>query len=305
MKALVTGCAGFIGSHLADRLIKDGHKVIGIDNLSNGKPENLNPKLKFWQADIRSAEIEDYFQGVDVVFHQAAIGSVPRSIKWPDDTYDANVEGFRNILRICEKLNIKKLVYASSSSVYGDHQNVPKTEDRIGKQLSPYSASKRVNELMAEVSPVTCIGLRYFNVYGPRQRQDSEYAAVIPKWIEALQAGQSIHMHGDGTAYRDFTFVSDAVEANLLAANHDKTDVFNIGTGNYTLLNDLLIYLMRSLDVPKDQVRLCRDTDNPPAMKASLADISKAQSLLGYLPKIHLIDGVKRTVDYFKKAVAA
>ena len=309
MKCVVTGACGFIGSHLTDELLKRGHHVVAIDNLFNGFRENVDPRAELHIADVRNQAIQDLFKGADMVFHQAAIGSVPRSLRWPDQTYEANVEGFRNVLRICEEEEIKKLIFASSSSVYGDSRILPKREDEIGKQLSPYSVSKRVNELMAQVSPVKTVGLRYFNVFGPRQKPDSPYSAVIPKWIKSVQTNETITIHGDGTAFRDFTYIDDVIQANILAMRDlpEISEVFNIGTGRYTILNDVLVHIIRALNFDKYAVAktVSREVDTPPPVVASLADISRAQKILEYSPSHDFISGLYKTVNSFTQKEAA
>jgi UDP-N-acetylglucosamine 4-epimerase len=304
MVALVTGCAGFIGSHLVDKLIEMDFTVVGIDNLSTGLKENINPKCQFHKLDIRDPLIRDLFVGVDFVFHQAAMGSVPRSFEMPDEYKSVNVDGFYNVLRSCEVNGVKKLIYASSSSVYGDAEKLPKVENTIGKQLSPYSFTKRVNELMCEPSSIPTVGLRYFNVFGPRQRPDSAYAAVIPKWINAMLNSQTVTIHGDGSAFRDFTYVENVVQANVLAMlTETNPEIFNVGTGTYTLLNDLVCHIRNAIGLNNNELEIIWDKDTHVPITQSLASIEKINSMLKYYPEINLLQGIEKTVEWFNAKI--
>lgn len=303
MKALVTGAAGFIGSHLVDRLIKNNFEVVGIDNLSNGREENVNPKCDFHFMDIRDEKIESLFQDVDFVFHQAAMGSVPKSFEFPDEYKSVNVDGFYNVLRAAENAEVRKFIYASSSSVYGDNLNLPKKEFEIGKQLSPYSFTKRVNELMCEPTFIPTVGLRYFNVFGPRQRHDSMYSAVVPRWISAMSAKRTITIHGDGSAFRDFTYVDNVVSANILAAltfTPSRSEVYNVGTGKYTLLNELVAHIRNGLSLEKHDVRVEWNTLKKMPITQSLASIERIKSHLNYKVEVGMAEGIKRTCDYYR-----
>lgn len=304
MKALVTGCAGFIGSHLTDRLIEEGFEVIGIDNLTSGLRSNINPKCKFMKMDIRDPLVHDLVSEVRYVFHQAAMGSVPRSFEQPDEYKSVNIDGFYNVLRACEHHRVKKLVYASSSSVYGDNKKLPKREDEIGKQLSPYSFTKRVNELMCEPATIPTVGLRYFNVFGPRQRSDSAYSAVIPRWIDAMTNRRDIVIHGDGSAFRDFTYVSNVVEANILAAltyTPQKAEVYNVGTQLYTLLNQLVALIRHATNTPKEYLEECIrwDLEAKIPITQSIASIEKIREQLQYEVEVGIQEGIKRTVNEY------
>lgn len=294
MRALVTGGAGFIGSHLTDRLLEMGFDVVCVDDLSNGLASNINPKSEFHKMDIRDQLLRGIMRGVDHVFHLAALGSVPRSFKMPWRYKSVNIDGFYNVLRSAEISAVKSFVYASSSSVYGDSKELPKREENIGAQLSPYSMTKRVNELMAEVSPIKTVGLRYFNVFGKRQRSDIEYPAVIPKWVDLMKKRSEIVIHGDGSAFRDFTHVDNVVDANLLAMNSKESGVYNVGTGKFTIMNDLLCNIRNSLGVGNDDLNIKWDTDNKPLISQSLASIDKISNDLGYVPKVDLVEGLER-----------
>lgn len=305
---MLTGVAGFIGSHVADALINEGHEVIGIDNLSNGLKSNINKEVQFHQIDIRDPQIEDLFSGIDVVFHQAALGSVPRSFQNPNETNDVNINGFANILKLSEKYNVKKLIFASSSSVYGDTNVLPRREESIGKQTSPYASSKRVGELLAEPSFIPTIGLRYFNVYGPRQRADLDFSAVVPRWIKAVKNRESISLDGDGTSVRDYTYISDVVSANIKALHLPTSgmsrhrggglyEIFNVGTGRWTLLNDLLVKIIHGLNVPKSELNIVRSVNPPRLPLASFANLDRSNKFLGYYPIVDLDTGLALTIN--------
>ncbi len=310
---LVTGGAGFIGSNLVEYLLKYGaKKVIVLDNLATGFEENIESfksksNFLFIQGDI--CDIDDCkkaCESVDFIFHDAALGSVPRSIKNPLATHTVNATGFINILIAARDANVKRVVYASSSSVYGDSKVLPKVENQIGKQLSPYAVSKMANELYGEIFAKTynmeILGLRYFNIFGPRQNPKGEYAAAIPLFINALLKNESPNINGDGEQTRDFTFVENAVQANIkamFAENIDtKGEVFNIAVGERVSLNQLIEILKKLIGTSVQQTyREERVGD----VRDSLADISKAKLNFGYDPKIKIEEGLKLTLDWFSK----
>jgi len=319
---LVTGVAGFIGSHLLETLLKLNQRVVGLDNFSTGYQHNLDEvqilvkpeqwsNFKFINGDIRDHNTCHHAcKDVDYVLHQAALGSVPRSIADPILTNQNNIDGFLNMLVAARDAKVKSFTYAASSSTYGDHPDLPKVEDKIGKPLSPYAVTKLVNELYASVFArsygFNTIGLRYFNVFGPRQDPNGAYAAVIPKWINALIKGEPVYINGDGETSRDFCFVANAVQANLLAAttqNPDaKNQVYNVAVGDRTSLNTLYNLLKQNLENYYPQVKTAqpvyrdfRDGD----VRHSQAEIGKGQQLLGYEPKFGIKDGMKIAVEWF------
>ena len=323
---LVTGVAGFIGSHLLETLLGLGQDVVGLDNFSTGHQRNLDqvrstvgePRwshFKFINGDIRVAEdCRRACEAVDVVLHQAAIGSVPRSIEDPVTTNAVNIDGFLNMLVATRDAGIGRFVFAASSSTYGDHPGLPKVEDRIGAPLSPYAVTKYVNELYADVFArtygMTHVGLRYFNVFGPRQDPEGAYAAVIPKWIAASIAGRPVQVHGDGTTTRDFCYVANAVQANLLAACvEDKeavNQVYNVAVGDRTTLNELLALLQENLArlVPDFVAAEPVHGDfRPGDVKHSQADIAKAVRLLGYRPSHRIDQGLAEAMPWYVQAV--
>ena len=313
---LLTGVAGFIGSNLLEFLLKSNQKVIGIDNFSTGYQHNLDDVLKnikpaqrdnfkFYQADIRNLkDCREVVSGVDYVLHQAALGSVPRSIESPEATHATNVTGFLHILIAAKEAGVKRFVYASSSSVYGDSPILPKIESQIGNPLSPYAVSKYTNELYAKVFS-TCygietIGLRYFNVFGPRQNPTGPYAAVITLWILSLLKGETVCINGDGETSRDFCFVENAVQANLMAALTTEKEalnkVYNVTVGEQMTLNQLFkIISSHLLSVQQPVYREFRSGD----VRHSLADISQTKKFLGYMPSGNVIVGLKQTIDWF------
>jgi len=310
-KILVTGGAGFIGSNLVDALMSDERIafVRVIDNLSTGFEENLahhrnNPKFEFLEADIRDFEAcLGACDGMDFVSHHAALGSVPRSIQDPLTTNAVNITGTLNILQAAKEIGIKRIVYAASSSTYGDSSELPKIEGKIGRPLSPYAVTKYVNELYASVYArsfgMEIIGLRYFNVFGPRQSPIGAYAAAIPLFITQLRNGESPTIHGDGSNSRDFTFVDNAVQANLLALFCEKKEaigeVFNIAFGQQTTLLELFETLRNELKVDTKAVFGPERLGDIPH---SLASIEKAQRILGYFPKVSVAEGLRRTVEW-------
>ncbi|MFI5148905.1 MAG: SDR family oxidoreductase [Bacteroidia bacterium] len=308
---LITGGAGFIGSNIAEYLLKyKAARVVVLDNLSTGFYDNIKPFLalpgfEFIQGDITvQADCEKACHGIDYVFHDAALGSVPRSIENPLATHLANETGFIQLLLAARKARVKRVVYASSSSVYGDSLEVPKVEERIGKQLSPYAVSKRGNELYAEIFAKTygmeITGLRYFNIFGPRQNPNGAYAAAIPLFIKAFIDKQSPAINGDGNQTRDFTFVENAVQANIKAMLSpgiaEPGSVYNIAVGERVSLNELIGLLQKLLRTTiKPTCRAERSGD----VRDSLADISKANKELGYSPLIRMEEGLKRTLHWF------
>ena len=309
---LVTGGAGFIGSNLVEYLLKYGAKEVRVlDNFSNGFRKNValfaeNPALRVIEGDIRDRQTcIDACQGIDVVLHQAALGSVPRSINDPITSNDVNVGGFVSMLVGAKEAGVKRFVYAASSSTYGDHQALPKVEDRIGKPLSPYAVTKYANELYADVFGKTygmeIIGLRYFNIFGPRQDPNGAYAAVIPLFIDAVLEGRPPRMNGDGGQTRDFTFVENCVQANIKAALVENKEavnqVYNVAVADRTSLNDLFNILKAEAgsDIVPEY-----GPDRAGDIRDSLADISKARNLLGYEPKVRIQEGLQKTLDWFK-----
>jgi UDP-N-acetylglucosamine 4-epimerase len=297
----VTGAAGFIGSHLAERLVLLGQDVVAVDNLSTGKRDNLPAGVEFIEGDVTSIS-QERFRGVDFVLHQAALGSVPRSIEEPLASHHANVTGFINVLVQAVSAGVRKVVFASSSSVYGDSPELPKVESRVGALLSPYAATKMIDEVYAAVFSrcyqLPLIGLRYFNVFGPRQDPNGAYAAVIPAWINALLRGEPCFINGDGTNSRDFCFVENVIQANLLAALSKRGfGVYNIACGATLTLNDLYAKLASLCEVSRGPVyRENRKGD----IAHSFADISLAEAELGYQPVIQVDEGLKITVDFFR-----
>lgn len=310
---LVTGAAGFIGSAIVEQLIALGQHVVGLDNFETGHRENVEPflpKFTFVEADIRDLDAcRAACEGIDFISHQAAIGSVPRSIDDPIGSHQANVDGFVNIAVAAKDAGVKRLVYASSSSVYGDDPRLPKLEDNIGDLLSPYATTKRVDELYAAVVQrvygLETVGLRYFNVYGRRQDPDGPYAAVIPRWLDLILARKPCVIYGDGSSSRDFCYVDNAVQANILAAtcNSSATNaVYNVGCGGRTDLKELFD-IIRDLVArkhvwAKDAVVNCeppRDGDIP----HSQANIGKIVDALGYEPTHDVQTGMAETVSWF------
>jgi UDP-N-acetylglucosamine/UDP-N-acetylgalactosamine 4-epimerase len=317
----VTGAAGFIGSNLVEHLLRLGQTVIGIDNFLTGSPANVRQvrdaagaageRYHFVEADLRSLEeCRGALAGADVVIHQAALGSVPRSIEDPIATNENNVDGFLNVLVAAKDRGIRRVVYASSSSVYGDEPTLPKVEERVGRPLSPYAVSKAANELyaaaFASAYGMELVGLRYFNVFGPRQDPNGPYAAVIPQWIAALLEGRPCFINGDGETSRDFCYVENVVQANLRAAVVEPTEacgrVYNIAVGDRTTLNELFRTIRDGLAVTRPEIgqaepvyREFRAGD----IRHSLADISLARRLLGYDPEWRVGEGMRETLRWY------
>ena len=309
---LITGGAGFIGGHIAEYLLKNGAgKVRVLDNFSNGFQSNLDvlrqySAFEFLEGDIRDLETcRKASKGIDYISHQAALGSVPRSIKDPSNTNDVNVGGFVNILKAAVDNNVRQFVYASSSSVYGDEPTLPKKEDRIGNCLSPYAVSKRADELYASVFANTynipVLGFRYFNIFGPRQDPDGPYAAVIPLFVKAIMNNTSAFINGDGGQTRDFTYVENAVQVNvkgMLSTNAEaKNKVYNVAVGKNYSVNFLYDAIKKYLNSTIEAThREPREGD----IRNSLADISLAKNLLGYEPTMNFESGLVKTIEYFK-----
>lgn len=317
-KWLVTGAAGFIGSHLVETLLKLNQTVVGLDNFATGYPDNINKvkksvsaerrkRFKFIQGDItENKTCQAACRQVDYVLHQAALGSVPRSFADPLATHEANTTGFIQLAQAARKAQVKRVVYASSSSVYGDAKGLPKREGEEGRPMSPYAVSKAVDELYAQVFHQgfgqQLIGLRYFNVFGPRQDPNGAYAAVIPRWIAAMRANKSVDIFGDGKTSRDFCFVANAVQANLLAATTAKVrfGVYNVAVGARASLKQLHRHLQRRVGNRKPaQFQDFRAGD----VRHSLADIRATKRDLGYQPTHTLEQGLDITVDWFLKNI--
>ena len=310
---LVTGGAGFIGSHVAEYLLKNGAKKVRVlDNLVNGFETNLSilrqyPGFEFMEGDIRNAETcGKACAGMDYVNHQAALGSVPRSIKEPVYFNEVNVNGFVNILKAAVDNNIKQLVYASSSSVYGDEPTLPKVENKVGNCLSPYAATKKTNELYAQVFAdvygLKLMGFRYFNIFGPRQDPDGPYAAVIPLFVKGIMNRAPVYINGDGEQTRDFTFIDNAVQVNIKGMFTDNASafkkVYNVAVGEYYSVNYLYNACREYL---KSDFAATYREPRAGDIRNSLADISLAKELLGYQPTIKFEDGLKETIEFFKK----
>ena len=319
---LVTGVAGFIGSNLLEALLMLDQRVVGLDNFATGHQRNLDEvqalvgaerwaRFKFIRGDIRElSDCQTACAGVDVVLHQAALGSVPRSLADPVTTNAVNVDGFLNMLVAARDAKVQRFVYAASSSTYGDHPALPKVEDRIGAPLSPYAVTKLVNELYADVFAraygLQSIGLRYFNVFGPRQDPNGAYAAVIPKWIAALIDGRPVQINGDGHTSRDFCFVANAVQANLLAACAQQADainqIYNVAVGDRTSLNELFALLRQHLAPTFPQlgdVQPVHADFRPGDVLHSQADIGKAAERLGYRPSHRIDEGLAEAMCWY------
>jgi UDP-N-acetylglucosamine/UDP-N-acetylgalactosamine 4-epimerase len=314
---LVTGAAGFIGSNLVECLLRAGQEVVGLDNYSTGYERNLDEAknaarsgtLHTVTADIRDrAACEAAVAGVDIVLHQAALGSVPRSLAEPLTTHDANVTGFINVLDAARRAGVARFIYAASSSTYGDEPNLPKVEERIGNPLSPYAATKLANEIYASVYAGSfgfkATGLRYFNVFGPRQDPEGAYAAVIPKWVRAMLRGEEVVINGDGETSRDFCFVANAVQANIraaLAGEEVQGEVFNVAVGERTSLNQLFALIRDGLE--RHQVHYAREPVRGEFragdVRHSLADVGKAKRLLDYEPTHAIDQGITEALPWY------
>ena len=318
---LVTGGAGFIGSNLCAYLLQNNVKVTCLDNLITGKLENIeelmsNANFKFINGDITNLnDCTNACKDIDIILHQAALGSVPRSIENPINTNNINISGFLNILWAAKASNIKRVVYAASSSTYGDSKKLPKIEDEIGLPLSPYAVTKYVNELYAGVFSslynLELIGLRYFNVFGRKQDPNGAYAAAIPKFIKAFVNYESPIIHGDGSQSRDFTYIDNVIQANVLAATTTNSNainqVYNVACGEQSILLDLLKHiqkLLKQFDEKIDQVKISFGPERIGDIKHSLASIEKAKKQLNYSPSHNVNEGIEAAIqwywDYFK-----
>lgn len=321
---LVTGCAGFIGSHLAEYLLSRNQIVYGLDNFFNGSQFNLDDILKnltpeqannfkFKKGDIRESQFcLDMTKDIDFVLHQAAVGSVPRSIAMPEVTFDANIKGFFEILNASRINKVKKFIFASSSSVYGSITDLLKTEDKIGIALSPYAWSKQTNETLAnnfrQVYNMNIIGLRYFNVFGPRQNPNGDYAAVIPKWINQLINNEVCHIFGTGNQARDFCFVENVIQANINSAlsihTQDQPWIFNIAVGERTSLLTLFEYIKNEFkknNLDRDFKIDFKDLRKGDVLN-SLADIQRARKYINYMPAFDIQTGLNKTVQWYLKS---
>jgi len=324
---LITGVAGFIGSNLLETLLALGQKVVGLDNFSTGHRHNLEQvkalvtpvqwqNFRLVEGDIRNlADCTAACSGVDYVLHQAALGSVPRSLEDPILTNENNITGFLNMLVAARDAQVQRFVYAASSSTYGDHPGLPKVEDLIGKPLSPYAVTKYVNELYADVFArcygFNTIGLRYFNIFGQRQDPEGAYAAVIPKWVASMIKNEPVFINGDGETSRDFCYIDNTVQANLLAATTDNPDaagqVYNVALGDRTTLNQLFESIRALLEARFPHLKGFKPTYRDfraGDVRHSLADISKAKNLLGYAPTHRIDEGLKEAMDWYVQDLA-
>ena len=322
---LVTGVAGFIGSNLLETLLKLNQNVVGLDNFATGHQHNLDEvqslvtpeqwaRFTFTQGDIRElADCQKACQNIDYVLHQAALGSVPRSIADPITTNATNISGFLNMLTAARDAQVSSFTYAASSSTYGDHPALPKVEENIGNPLSPYAVTKYVNELYADVFARTyqfkTIGLRYFNVFGQRQDPNGAYAAVIPKWTAAMIAAEDVFINGDGETSRDFCFIENTVQANILAAtaqDEAKNQVYNVAVGDRTTLNDLFNAIKNALNengVEYTKQPVYRDF-RAGDVRHSQASIEKIKSHLGYSPKFAISQGIDQAIIWYKEKLS-
>jgi len=317
---LVTGVAGFIGSNLLETLLLLDQRVVGLDNFATGHQRNLDEveglvskqqwaRFKFIEGDIRNyKDCEEALSGVDYVLHQAALGSVPRSIADPLTTNAANITGFLNMLQAAKEADVSSFTYAASSSTYGDHPALPKVEENIGNPLSPYAVTKYVNELYAGVYAKTygfkSIGLRYFNVFGKRQDPDGAYAAVIPKWTAAMINGEDVFINGDGETSRDFCYIDNTVQMNILAAtasDEAKDEVYNVAVGDRTTLNDLFASIKEAL--ASNDIRFLLEPTyrdfRVGDVRHSQADVSKAKNALSYLPEFEISQGIANAMPWY------
>ena len=315
-KVLVTGGAGFIGSNLVEALLQQDNRVVCLDNFSTGKRTNIagflaHPAFTLIEGDIRDlVTCHQAVEGVDIVLHQAALGSVPRSINDPITTNQVNIDGFLNMLVAAKEAGVARFVYAASSSTYGDHPGLPKVEDTIGRPLSPYAVTKYVNELYAEVFQrvygFATIGLRYFNVFGRRQDPEGAYAAVIPKFIGQMLRGEAPVINGDGSHSRDFTYIDNVIQINQLAATTTNpqalNQVYNTAFGANTNLNEMFAILKELLIPYRPEIADMQPVygpERPGDVKHSLADISKARQLLGYDPQVDFASGLQKTIAWY------
>ena len=328
---LVTGAAGFIGSHLVEALLRGGQRVVGLDNFATGSRRNLDSirdavgteawtRFSFIEGDIRvAADCAAACDGVDLVLHQAALGSVPRSLRDPATTNSVNVDGTLNMLIAARDAGVRRFVYAASSSTYGDHPALPKQEEFIGRPLSPYAVTKYVSELYADVFHrqygLPTVGLRYFNVFGPRQDPEGAYAAVIPKWVSQLMRGEPCLINGDGESSRDFTFIANVVQANLRAALVDSSaalgQVYNVSLGERTALNELYELIRQGLaaKLPAHraiaEAKVTHGAPRPGDVRHSQADITKARTLLGYEPTHGVRAGLDASLEWYSHNLRA
>lgn len=321
---LITGVAGFIGSNLLEKLLKLNQQVVGLDNFATGYRYNLDQvqalvspdqwaRFSFIEGDIRNLEdCRNACEGVEYVLHQAALGSVPRSLEDPITTNSTNIDGFLNMLVAARDAKVNRFVYAASSSTYGDHPGLPKVEDRIGKPLSPYAVTKLVNEqyadVFARVYGFNTIGLRYFNIFGQRQDPNGAYAAVIPKWTAAMIRNESIWINGDGETSRDFCYIANAVQVNLLAATAKAPEavnqVYNVAVGDRTTLNELFEAIRSILEPRHPHLQGCKPgyrDFRAGDVRHSLADINKARNLLGYEPTHRIKDGLVEAMGWYER----
>ena len=321
---LITGVAGFIGSNLLERLLLLDQYVVGMDNFATGNSRNLDEvqglvsagqwtRFRFIEGDIRNLDdCQRACEGVDDVLHQAALGSVPRSLSDPITSNAANITGFLNMLVAARDAQVSSFTYAASSSTYGDHPALPKVEENIGRPLSPYAVTKYVNELYADVFARSdgfyAAGLRYFNVFGPRQDPEGAYAAVVPKWTAAMVQGTPVHINGDGETSRDFCFIDNVVQANLLAATAPegaRGEVYNVAVGDRTTLNELFFALRDALE--RKGVDYAQEpvygNFRPGDVRHSQADISKAARLLGYTPEYRIREGIYRSMPWYLRNI--
>lgn len=317
---LVTGGAGFIGSNLCESLLSEGNRVFCLDNLATGKRSNLAGLLPHPDFDFVEGDIRDYetclkaAEGMDVILHQAALGSVPRSINDPITTNSVNIDGFLNMLNAAKEKQVSRFVYAASSSTYGDSLNLPKVEDTIGMPLSPYAVTKYVNELYAHVYGnlygMEIIGLRYFNVFGRNQSPDGAYAAAIPKFVSAFLNHESPILHGDGQQTRDFTYIDNVIQMNHLAATTQSPDalneVYNVACGQRTSLIDVIKGIQEALakfDSAISDIEVKHGPERAGDVRDSLADISKAKNLLGYEPTHTLKEGIAEAIEWYRNTL--